>query len=79
MLCALNSFPNDNILAVTKLKAFSHNKSNVAKMIISVLDREENIVGKEESACCQHFSFFHIFFKAFFSRAVKTRDCLGKG
>ena len=61
MLCALNSFPNDKILAVTKLKAFSHDKSNVAKMIISVSGREENIVRKEESACYQNFSFLRIF------------------
>ena len=33
---------------MTKLKAFSHDKPNVAKMINSVSDREENIVGKEE-------------------------------
>ena len=63
MLCALNSFPNDKILAKAKLKAFSHDKSNVAKMIISVSDREENIVEKEESACYQHFSFFPHFLK----------------
>ena len=58
MLCALNFFPNDKILAVTKLKAFSHDKSNNAYMILSVSDREENILGKEESACYQHFLLF---------------------
>ena len=63
MLCVLNSFPNDKILAVTKLKAFSHHKSNVAYMIIiSVSYREENILGKEESACYQHFLLFSTFF-----------------
>ena len=58
MLCALNSFPNDKILALTKLKAFSYDKYNVAYMIISVSDREENILGKEESACYQYFLLF---------------------
>ena len=41
-----NSFPHDKILDQTKLKAFADDKLNVTKMIISVFDRVENIVGK---------------------------------
>ena len=62
----LTLFQMTKILAVTKLKAFSYDKSNAAKMIISFSDREENIAGKEESACYQHFSFCHIFLKPSF-------------
>ena len=46
----LNSFPNNNILDETKLKAFADDKLNVAKMTISHFDRVENTVGKGENA-----------------------------
>ena len=42
----VNPFPHDNILEQTKIKAFADEKLNVTKMIISVFDRVENIVGK---------------------------------
>ena len=38
--------PNDKILDVTKLKAFADDKINVAQMMISVVHRVENMVGK---------------------------------
>ena len=50
-----NPLPNDNILDVTKLKAFADDKLNVARMMISLLDRIENTVGKGEKADYQHF------------------------
>ena len=34
----------------SKLKAFAYNKFKVAKIMISVFDSVENIVGKEENA-----------------------------
>ena len=37
-------------LGKTKFRAFADNNSNVAKMVISVFDRLENIVDKEENA-----------------------------
>ena len=40
---------------MAKLKAFAVDKINVALMMISVFDRIENIVGKEENAGYQHF------------------------
>ena len=53
-----NSVPNNIFLGWSKLKAFVHNKFNVATMIISVFDRVENIVGRGENACYQHFFLF---------------------
>ena len=55
VLQTFNSFPNDKIADVTKLKAFADDKLNVARMMISLLDRIENTVGKEENAGYQHF------------------------
>ena len=46
-----NPFPHDKILDRTRLKAFADDKLSVTKMIISVFDRVENIVGKGEIAC----------------------------
>ena len=40
------------------MKAFEDNKLNVTKTIISLCDRVENIVGKEENAGYQHFLLF---------------------
>ena len=54
MLCKLgvNCLPDDKTLDGTKLK------QNVAKIIISVFDRIENIVDKGENADYQHFPLF---------------------
>ena len=53
----LNSLPN-NILDLSKLKTFADNKIDVVEMMISLLDRVENTVGKEEKAGYQHFPIF---------------------
>ena len=45
-LSYLNSFPNNNILDATKLKAFVDNKLNDAEMMIFLYNRVENTVGK---------------------------------
>ena len=55
----VNPLPDDKILNQTKLKALADDKLNVTKMIISVFDRVENIVGKGEIACKSNFSFSH--------------------
>ena len=61
----------------SKLKAFADNNLNVAKMMISVCDKFENVVGKGENAGYQHLLLFPQWFsKASLSRVVKTRDCL---
>ena len=64
----LNPFPDDKILDQTKLKVFAFDKLNVSRMIISVFDRVENIVGKGEIACSP---FPTMFLKGFFPKPVK--------
>ena len=59
---AFNPFQHNKILGQNKLKSFANDKLNVAKMIISVFDRVEN-VGKGEIACTSHFSSSHNVFK----------------
>ena len=73
-----NSLPKDNILDVTKLKAFADDRINEAKMVICVFNRIENIVGKEENAGYQHFSFSLMLSKGSFLGVVKSRDCVVK-
>ena len=53
-----NPLPNDKILGVTKLKTFADDKLKVARMMIFLIDRVENIVGKGENAGYQHFLLF---------------------
>ena len=53
-VCPFNSLPNDKILDWTKFRAFADDKLNVAKMMIFVCDRVENIVRKGENAGYQH-------------------------
>ena len=48
------------------MRAFADDKLNVTKIIISVCDRVENIVGKGEIACKSNFFFSHNVFKSFF-------------
>ena len=68
----LNSLTNDKILDMTKVKAFAYNK-NVAQMMISVCHRVENIVGKAENACYQHFlPFPQCFQKASFLGSLRV-------
>ena len=61
------SFPHEKILDQTELKTSADDKLNVTKMIISVFDRVENIVGKGEIACTSNFSFSHNVFKRLLS------------
>ena len=51
----VNLLPNDEILAVTKLKTSEDGRINEAQMMISVFNRLENIVGKGENASYQRF------------------------
>ena len=59
----ITSLPNEKNFLLTKLKAFADNKMDVAKMMISVFDRIENIVGKGENARYQHFLLFSQYFQ----------------
>ena len=55
----LNSFTtNHKTLDWCKMKAFADDKLNVTQMTKFILDRVENIVGKEENAGYQHFLLF---------------------
>ena len=54
----LNSLPNDKILDQSKLKAFADYRLKVIHVTKFVLDKIENIVGKEENAGHQHFLHF---------------------
>ena len=69
----LNPLPDNKILDWSKLKAFAEDNSNVAKMMISLYDRVENIVRKAFS------SFPTMFSKGFFPRGVKRCHCVGMG
>ena len=53
-----NPFKNGNVLVESKLKAFEDNKFNMARVMRFIVDRVENIVGKEENAGYQHFLLF---------------------
>ena len=60
-----NCLPNDKILDVNKLKLFADKKLNIARMMIFLLDRIENIWEKEKCwllAWLPAFSPFHIGF-----------------
>ena len=68
---SINPFPHDKILGQTKLKAFADDKLNVTKMVTSVFDRVENIVGNGEIACTSNFSFSHNVFKRLLSQTCQ--------
>ena len=63
----------------TKLKAFADEKLNVTKLVISVFDRVENIVGTREIACICNFSFSHIVFKRLLSQTRQKVSLCGDG
>ena len=61
------------MLDVTKLKTFADEKINVFQMMISVLYRVENILGKGENAGYQHFLVFpQCFQKSSFLGSLKV-------
>ena len=54
----INSLLIDNFLDWTKFKALADDKLNVAKIVIHVFDRVENIMITGEDAGYQHFLLF---------------------
>ena len=61
------------------MKAFADDKVNIAKMMISLYNRVENIVGKGEKCWLPAFSPFPTMFsKSFFYRVVESWDCIVK-
>ena len=74
-----NPLPDDKILDLSKMKVIADDKSQVIRMAKFVLNKIENIVGKEENADYQHFLLFpQCFQKAFPLGVVKSRDCVVK-
>ena len=74
---SINSIPKDK--ALSKLKAFADDKFNIAKMMISLFDRVENIVGKRRKCWLPAFSPFPAMFsKGLFLRVVKSPNCVVK-
>ena len=74
-----NPLPDNKIFDWSKLKAFADEKLNVTKMIISVFDSVENIVGKGEIACRSNFSFSHNVFKRLLSQRRQEVSLCGNG
>ena len=61
------------------MKAFTNDKSSVAKTKISAFHVVENIVGKGENGGYQHFfPLPAMSLQNFFLRLIKTRDCVLK-
>ena len=55
-------FTKQQILALTKLEASVDNKFNAAKMLVSLFDKVENIVGKRRKCWLAAFSPFPTMF-----------------
>ena len=72
-------FLHDKTLDQTKLKAFADDNLNVTKMVISIFDRVENIVGKGEIACTSNFSFSHNVSKRLLSKTCQKVSLCGNG
>ena len=73
------SLPNGKILDWSRLKAFAHDKNSLTEKLKFVLDRVENIVGKEENAGYQDFLYFpQCFQKLSFSGSIKVGNCVVK-
>ena len=53
-----NFLPNDKNLRYSKLKAFVDDELKMPQIVKTLLDREENMVGKGENAGDQHFLLF---------------------
>ena len=73
VLLMLNPLPNNKILDQSKLKAIADEKLKVIQLAKFVLDKTENIVGKEENAGYKHFLLFPQCFQNTFSlRSLKV-------
>ena len=64
---SFNPLPNDRILDLSKLRTFSDDELKVIQIAKLVLDKKENILGKEENAGYQHFLLFPECFQKDFS------------
>ena len=71
---ARNSLSNDKFLVRSKFKGFGDDRINVTEKLKIVLERAENIVGKEENAGYHFLPFPQCFQKVSFSRLLKIRS-----
>ena len=78
LLC-LNFSPDNKILDQSKLNAFADNNLKVIQMAEYVLDKIENIVGKEENAGYQHFLLFQQCFQKAISLGLLEVGIVWKG
>ena len=67
-----DSLPNNNFLDSVKFQAFADDNLSVAKIMVSIFDRVENIVGKGENAGNQHFLLFSTMFYTLSRRKIIT-------
>ena len=76
----INSLPNDKILHYIKFKAFADDKIILTKKFEICVGKRRKHSGKKRKCWLPTFSPFPtIFSKIFFSRGVKSRDCVVKG
>ena len=75
----LTLLPDDKILDQSKLKAFADDQLNITKIMISVLNRVENLVGKGEIGCTSNSSFFNNVFKRLLSQTRQNVSSCGYG
>ena len=76
----VNSLPNDEVLYLSKLKAFADDKIDLTEKQKFFLKWLENIVGKGEDAGYQHFLLFpQCFQMASFSWLLKIGIFVLKG
>ena len=79
MLNGLNSFTNEKVLDLSKLKALADGKIDVAQKLKSVYERVENTVGIGQKAGYQHCVLFPQCFQKSFFLGVVSWDCVVKG
>ena len=75
---ALILYKMTNLWKRSKFKGFVDDKMKVAKILIPVFNKVENIVGTGENASYQHFLFPSMLLKGFFFRFVKSLGVRGK-
>ena len=66
--------PNVKMLDLSKSKSFTDDKSNIAKMVISVRDRLEKNAKKGENVATNIFAVSFNVFKSLSLKDIKNRD-----
>ena len=75
---SINSLQNNKIVDWSNLKAFADDKTYLSENLKFILGRVENILGKGENACNQHFFLFPLCFQKAPSGSLKVKICLVK-